>query len=189
MLENPIDSTPMIPRLSALLIFSLPLLVAAQNDNNPFDNGSGTPGAVIAGVVVAICIAILFLILFGLMFRRRRRAATVLPQYSSASGVPESNQNQGPYLSYPMNQQQAWGGHHSPPRPPREEFAPPPPYPGKREPDGTEENSGYGYPNPPPPDNGVLASGGFINPSNPHTHTPPPAHVPAHSNPKAGPPY
>ena len=116
------------------------------------------------------------------MFRRRSRRVTVLPQYSAPSAAPGINQNQGPYLSYPMNQQQAWGGHHTPPRPPREEFVPPPPYPGKRESDDTEENSGYGYPNPPPPDDAVPISGGFTNPSNPHPHTPPPAHLSAHTN-------
>ena len=123
----------------------------------------------------AICIAILFLILFSLLFRRRRRSVSVLPQYSAAPGAPASNQNQGPYLSYPMNQQQ--------PPPAREDsFVPPPPYPGKREAAETEENSGYGYPSHPPPDNSVPASGGFVNPSDPRPSTPPPAHLPAQPN-------
>ena len=47
-----VDTASTIPRLGVLLILSLPLFVAAQNSVNPFDNGSGTPGAVVAGVVV-----------------------------------------------------------------------------------------------------------------------------------------
>ena len=37
----------------ALVFLSLPLCAAAQYDNN-WDNGNGTPGAVIAGIIIGV---------------------------------------------------------------------------------------------------------------------------------------
>lgn len=92
----------------------------------------------------------------------------------------QQNQNQGPYLSYPLgyqqpHQQQPGAGrdYQPPPGPPPEgEFAPPPPYPGKPKGYDGEENSGYGYPNAP---EYAPSPGGFVAPPSPDS--PPPAHV------------
>ncbi|KAI0664553.1 hypothetical protein C8Q70DRAFT_244560 [Cubamyces menziesii] len=157
--------------LQLLAVLCLPAHVAAQY---PYYDRGGTPGRVVAGIVVAICFAILFLIAFSLIFRRRRRGGPILPWQS----VPPSTQNlnQGPYSGYPLQSQ---GSYYPPPPgppPPPSEPMPPPPYPGKPPAYDTEENSGYGYPQSPHQD-GTEAPhpGGFVVPGSPHS--PPVAHV------------
>ena len=44
-------SSPTAAYVHALVFLSLPLCAAAQYDNN-WDNGNGTPGAVIAGIII-----------------------------------------------------------------------------------------------------------------------------------------
>ncbi|KAI9062793.1 hypothetical protein FKP32DRAFT_1604213 [Trametes sanguinea] len=132
-------------RLAVLLC--LPALASAQY---PYYDNGGTPGRVIAGIVIAICFALLFLLAFSLFFRRRRRGGPILP-WQAVPAVTQ-NINQRPYTSQPV----LAGGYRPPsgPPPPPGEPMPPPPYPGKPPAYDSEENSGYGYPPPPPPPEG-----------------------------------
>ncbi|KAI0630493.1 hypothetical protein C8Q77DRAFT_1133365 [Trametes polyzona] len=176
----------LIMPLRLLTLLSLPAYAAAQYG---YYDGGGTPGRVVAGIVVAICIAILFLIFMSLFFRRRRRGVPILPWQGPVS-IAMQNQNQGAYATYPaMNHQSSWGpgaGAYQPPPgpPPSSEPMPPPPYPGKPPAYEGEENSGYGYPQgqapppaqtSPPQSPGAPQPGGFVVPQSPHT--PPAAHT------------
>ncbi|RDX50859.1 hypothetical protein OH76DRAFT_1402073 [Lentinus brumalis] len=168
----------------AVVVLSLAAFASAQYYDPYYDGNRNTPGRVIAGIVVAISIAILFLICFALMFRRRRRGLTVLPSYAGGNLIgsnnhnPPVNQNQGPYASYPMSNQQAWGGYQAPPGPPPQgDFVPPPPYPGKPVPYDGEANSGYGHPTVPGQE--APKPGGFVVPQESQTPNSP---APAHTN-------
>ncbi|KAI0766106.1 hypothetical protein BD413DRAFT_571381 [Trametes elegans] len=174
----PTTRHPALAPLRLFTLLSLPAYAAAQYG---YYDGGGTPGRVVAGIVVAICFAILFLIMFSLFFRRRRRGGPILPWQAVPSGM--QNQNQQPYANYPMtNQHSSWGtpgagGYQPPPGPPpSSEPMPPPPYPGKPPAYDGEENSGYGYPQTPAsPAQEAPQPGGFVTPQS--VHTPPAAHV------------
>ncbi|KAI0358151.1 hypothetical protein OH77DRAFT_1518868 [Trametes cingulata] len=174
---------PRFAPLRLLTILCLPAYAAAQYG---YYDGGGTPGRVVAGIVVAICIAILFFILFSIFFRRRRRGVPILP-WQGNSNVPlrPHNPNQTPYTGTPMMaHQSSFGpssGHYQPPPgpPPSSDPMPPPPYPGKPPAYDSEENNGYGAP-PGQPTPDAPQPGGFVAPQSPHS--PPAAHVNNHSH-------
>ncbi|KAI0642061.1 hypothetical protein C8Q79DRAFT_270295 [Trametes meyenii] len=173
--------------LRLFTLLCLPAYAAAQYGY--YDDGGGTPGRVVAGIVVAVCFAILFLVVLGMCFRRRRRGSPTLPWQAAAVPLHSHNPNQGPYANYPsMNRYPSWGvtgpgGYQPPPGPPPSaDPVPPPPYPGKPPAYDTEEHSGYGYPHPPAQPTQLSQElpqpGGFVAPQNPNS--PPTAHV--HNN-------
>ncbi|KAI8996449.1 hypothetical protein BD414DRAFT_201388 [Trametes punicea] len=172
---SPATHYPIVPCMRLAVFLCLPAYAAAQY---PY-YGGGTPGRVVAGIVVGICFAILFLIACSLIFRRRRRGAPILPW----QGVPigAQNINQGPYAGYSSaNRPTSWGvpgAAYPPPPGPPPLTEPLPPYPGKPPAYDGEENSGYGYP-PPPTEHatpGAPQPGGFVDSQSPHS--PPAAHV------------
>lgn len=131
----------------------------------------------------AVCFAIICLLFFNVVSRRRRRGAPIIPAYNPRSwstgyNQQNQNQNQGPYLSYPLGYQQpgSRGDDYQPPAgpPPPRGSTPPPPYPGQVKGYDGEANSGYGYPNIPAQVPSAPPNGSAV-PETPHT--PPAAHV------------